>query len=129
LLVRDYDEAIAFFVDKLGFTVQEDSPSVTKEGHPKRWVVVQPSPEASGAASCGASLLLAQADGPAQADLVGQQFGGRVGFFWRVDDFQRTYDRLHRAGVELIEEPRSEPYGTVVVFKDLYGNLWDLLGP
>lgn len=122
LVVRDYDEAIAFFVGVLGFTLAEDSPSVTDDGRPKRWVVVQP-PDG------GTGLLLARADGPEQEAVVGRQTGGRVGFFLRVTDFAGTYGRLRAAGVRLHGEPRSEPYGQVVVFDDVAGNSWDLLGP
>ena len=122
LVVDDYDSAIAFFVDVLGFELVEDSPSLTNDGRPKRWVVVRP-PGAQTA------LLLAQADGDRQAGAVGDQFAGRVGFFLRVDDFDATYDRMRTAGVEFFGEPRDEPYGRVVVFADVAGNRWDLLGP
>ena len=122
LIVDDYDEAIRFFVDVLGFELLEDSPSLTNEGRPKRWVVVRP-PGATTA------LLLAQAEGDRQAHAVGDQFAGRVGLFLRVDDFQRVHDRLKAAGVEFVTEPRQEPYGEVAVFIDIAGNRWDLLGP
>jgi catechol 2,3-dioxygenase-like lactoylglutathione lyase family enzyme len=122
LIVEDYDEAITFFVDVLGFELVEDSPSVTNDGRPKRWVVVRP-PGATTA------LLLARADGERQARAVGEQFAGRVGMFLRVDDFEATYDRMREAGVEFVTEPRQEPYGRVVVFVDVAGNRWDLLGP
>jgi catechol 2,3-dioxygenase-like lactoylglutathione lyase family enzyme len=122
LIVDDYDAATRFFVDVLGFELVEDSPSSTNDGRPKRWVVVRP-PGATTA------LLLAQADGERQARAVGAQFAGRVGLFLRVDDFQGTYDRMRRAGVEFIGEPRQEPYGQVAVFIDVAGNRWDLLGP
>jgi catechol 2,3-dioxygenase-like lactoylglutathione lyase family enzyme len=123
LLVNDYDEAIAFFVDVLGFELIEDSPAVTTVGgRPKRWVVVRPPGATTG-------LLLARADGERQARVVGDQFAGRVGLFLRVDDFQAHYDRMCRAGVEFVSEPRDEPYGRVVVFVDIAGNRWDLLGP
>lgn len=122
LIVDDYDEAIRFFVDVLGFELVEDSPSVTNDGRPKRWVVVRP-PGASTA------LLLARADGEAQGDAVGAQFAGRVGLFLRVDDFQSTFERMRTAGVEFVTEPRQEPYGQVAVFMDVAGNRWDLLGP
>ena len=121
-IVRDYDAAIAFFTDVLGFVVTEDEPSLTNDGRPKRWVVVRP-PDG------GTGLLLARADGPAQEESVGNQAGGRVTFFLRVDDFQASYDRLVAHGVELVGEPRHEPYGRLQVFRDLYGNKWDLLGP
>ena len=122
LIVGDYDEAIAFYVDVLGFELVEDSPSVTNDGRPKRWVVVRP----PGART---ALLLAQADGERQARAIGDQFGGRVGLFLRVEDFDATYDRMRAAGVEFFGEPRDEPYGRVVVFADVAGNRWDLLGP
>ena len=122
LIVRDYDEAIAFFVDALGFELVEDSPARTNDGRPKRWVVVRP-PGATTA------LLLAQADGERQAAAVGDQFAGRVGMFLRVDDFEASYARMRAAGVEFVGEPRDEPYGRVVVFVDVAGNRWDLLGP
>jgi catechol 2,3-dioxygenase-like lactoylglutathione lyase family enzyme len=120
LIVPDYDEAITFFVDMLGFDLIEDEPSLTNDGRPKRWVVVRPT-------GGGAGLLLAQADGENQRQAVGSQFAGRVGLFLRVDDFDQTYVRMKVAGVEFVSEPRSEPYGKVVVFKDLFGNKWDLL--
>ena len=122
LIVHDYDEAIAFFVDALGFELVEDSPARTNDGRPKRWVVVRP----PGATS---ALLLAQADGERQAAAVGDQFAGRVGMFLRVDDFEASYARMRAAGVEFVGEPRDEPYGRVVVFVDVAGNRWDLLGP
>jgi catechol 2,3-dioxygenase-like lactoylglutathione lyase family enzyme len=123
LIVEDYDEAIAFFVDVLGFELVEDSPAVTTHGgRPKRWVVVRPPGERTG-------LLLAQADGDDQRAAVGNQFAGRVGLFLRVDDFDATYERMRAAGVEFVGEPRAEPYGRVVVFLDVAGNRWDLLGP
>jgi catechol 2,3-dioxygenase-like lactoylglutathione lyase family enzyme len=122
LIVDDYDEAIRFFVDALGFELVEDSPSLTNDGRPKRWVVVRP-PGATTA------ILLAQADGEQQERAVGDQFAGRVGLFLRVDDFQASYDRMRQAGVEFISEPRHEPYGSVAVFVDVAGNRWDLLGP
>jgi catechol 2,3-dioxygenase-like lactoylglutathione lyase family enzyme len=123
LIVEDYDAAIAFFVDALGFDLVEDSPALTtKEGRPKRWVVVRPPGARSG-------LLLAQADGEHQAEAVGRQFAGRVGLFLRVDDFPAAYDRMRSAGVRFVGEPRDEPYGRVAVFLDIAGNRWDLLGP
>ena len=120
--VADYDEAIAFYVDVLGFELIEDSTAETNDGRPKRWVVVRP-PGAQTA------LLLAQADGERQAAAVGDQFAGRVGLFLRVDDFDATFERMTEAGVEFFGEPRDEPYGRVVVFADVAGNRWDLLGP
>ena len=122
LIVSDYDEAIAFYVDVLGFELVEDSPAETNDGRPKRWVVVRP-PGAQTA------LLLAQADGERQASAVGDQFAGRVGLFLRVDDFAAAHDRMAAAGVTFHGEPRDEPYGRVVVFADVAGNRWDLLGP
>src|SRR3954463_16291841 len=122
LVVHDYDPAIRFFVDVLGFELVEDSPSVTTDGRPKRWVVVRPPGAQTG-------LLLARADGERQAGAVGNQFAGRVGLFLRVDDFDATYERMVAHGVEFAGEPRTEEYGRVVVFTDIAGNQWDLLGP
>jgi catechol 2,3-dioxygenase-like lactoylglutathione lyase family enzyme len=122
LIVRDYDTAIAFFVDVLGFDLVEDEPSLTNDARPKRWVVVRPPGAVTG-------ILLARADGPAQEGAIGAQFAGRVGLFLRVDDFDATYARLDAAGVEFASPPRDEAYGRVVVFKDIEGNRWDLLGP
>ena len=120
IVVPDYDEAIEFFRDVLGFEVTEDAPSTTNDGRPKRWVVVRPPGGATG-------FLLARADGPAQAARVGDQTGGRVTFFLRVDDFTAAYERLVAAGIELVGPVREEPYGTLQVFRDPFGNLWDLL--
>jgi catechol 2,3-dioxygenase-like lactoylglutathione lyase family enzyme len=123
LIVHDYDEAIAFFVDALGFELVEDSPALrSRDGRPKRWVVVRP-PGATTA------LLLAKADGEREVRAVGDQFAGRVGLFLRVKDFQGSYDRMREAGVEFVGEPREEAYGRVAVFLDVAGNRWDLLGP
>ena len=122
VVVDEYDAAIEFFVDALGFDLIEDSPSATNDGRPKRWVVVRPPNAQTG-------LLLAQADGDEQRSAVGNQHGGRVGLFLRVDDFDIAYQRMSAAGVEFLTEPRAEPYGTVVVFRDIAGNKWDLLGP
>lgn len=122
LVVGDYDEAIGFFVKILGFSLAEDSPSVTNSGEAKRWVVVRPPKSETG-------LLLAQADGDEQVGAIGNQTGGRVGFFLRVDDFSATFERMESAGVEFLSSPRDEPYGKVVVFRDPFGNKWDLLGP
>ena len=123
LIVDDYDEAIRFFVDGLGFDLVEDSPALTtRDGRPKRWVVVRPPGAKTG-------LLLARADGERQQRAVGDQFAGRVGLFLRVEDFQGSYDRMREAGVEFAAEPRDEPYGRVAVFLDVAGNRWDLLGP
>ncbi len=122
LIVRDYDTAIRFFVDVLDFDLVDDSPSLTNDGRPKRWVVVKPRNAQTG-------LLLAQADGERQVEQVGDQFAGRVGFFLRVDDFDTAYQRMSDAGVEFISEPRTESYGQIAVFLDIEGNRWDLLSP
>ena len=122
VVVDDYDEAIRFFVDVLGFELAEDSPSLTNDGRPKRWVVVRPPGAVTG-------LLLAQADGTDQAAVVGRQFAGRVGLFLRVDDFDAQYERMKSHGVHFFGQPRREDYGSVVVFADIAGNKWDLLGP
>lgn len=122
LVVESYDPAIAFFVDRLGFALIEDSPSVTNDGRPKRWVVVRPPGGQTG-------ILLAQADGDGQAAIVGGQVAGRVGFFLRVEDFDEAYDRMVAHGVEFVRPPRAEAYGSVAVFLDVAGNRWDLLGP
>ncbi len=121
LVVEDYDPAIEFFVGALGFELAEDSPALTNDGRPKRWVVVR----APGAQT---GVLLARADGEEQGRVVGRQFAGRVGMFLRVEDFDGTYARLLAAGVEILAEPREEPYGRVAVFVDVAGNRWDLLG-
>jgi catechol 2,3-dioxygenase-like lactoylglutathione lyase family enzyme len=121
VIVDDYDQAIEFFVGVLGFDLAEDSPSLTNDGRPKRWVVVRPPGAQTG-------VLLARADGPHQAAAVGNQAAGRVGFFLRVDDFDAAVKRMKAAGVEFVREPRSEPYGRVAVFLDVGGNRWDLLG-
>ncbi len=118
LVVRDYDEAVNFYVGTLGFRLLEDSPRPEQD---KRWVVVAPP------GSPGASLLLARASSPEQATLVGNQTGGRVFLFLQTDDFWRDYNRYVAAGVKFVREPSEQPYGTVAVFQDLYGNLWDLL--
>jgi catechol 2,3-dioxygenase-like lactoylglutathione lyase family enzyme len=122
LVVADYDQAIEFFVGVLGFELIEDSPSLTNDGRPKRWVVVRPPGAETG-------LLLAKADGLDQAFAVGNQAAGRVGFFLHVDDFEDSYQRMRKSGVEFVTEPRDEPYGRVVVFRDIAGNKWDLIGP
>jgi catechol 2,3-dioxygenase-like lactoylglutathione lyase family enzyme len=122
IIVEDYDEAIHFFVEILGFELLEDSPALTNDGRSKRWVVVRPPGGQTG-------LLLAQADGDRQVRAVGDQFAGRVGLFLRVDDFSAVYDRLRGFGVEFVTEPRTESYGQVAVFIDVAGNRWDLLGP
>jgi catechol 2,3-dioxygenase-like lactoylglutathione lyase family enzyme len=120
LVVRDYDEAIEFFIGKLGFGLVEDT-CVPEQA--KRWVVVSP-PGAS-----ETRLLLAKASSPEQAVRVGAQTGGRVFLFLYTEDFWRDYDRYRANGVEFVRAPRQEPYGVVAVFKDLYGNMWDLLQP
>lgn len=117
LLVRDYDEAIDYYTRVLGFRLIEDTP-LTAE---KRWVLVAPPGDKGGA------LLLARAQGPQQEQAVGHQAGGRVFLFLHTDDFWRDYRAYAARGVRFCETPRSEPYGTVVVFADLYGNRWDLL--
>jgi catechol 2,3-dioxygenase-like lactoylglutathione lyase family enzyme len=122
LVVREYDPAIDFFTRLLGFDLVEDTPSLTNDGRPKRWVVVRPPGATTG-------ILLARADGEAQAQVVGKQFAGRVGFFFRVEDFDATYARLSAGGVRFVSPPRTEPYGRVAVFLDIEGNRWDLLGP
>ena len=122
LVVEEYDSAIDFFVGVLGFDLVEDSPSLTNDGRPKRWVVVRPPGARMG-------LLLSRVDGHAQESIVGKQAAGRVGFFLRVDDFTAAYERMTAAGVEFVTAPRVEPYGRVAVFRDIAGNRWDLLGP
>ncbi|CAL9449259.1 hypothetical protein SUDANB95_02396 [Actinosynnema sp. ALI-1.44] len=122
VVVADYDPAIEFFTRVLGFELVDDSPSLTNDGRPKRWVVVRPPGAETG-------ILLARADGPRQAEVVGDQVAGRVGFFLRVDDFDAAHARMVAAGVEFLTEPRTEDYGRIVVFRDIAGNKWDLLGP
>jgi catechol 2,3-dioxygenase-like lactoylglutathione lyase family enzyme len=122
IVVDDYDPAIEFFVEVLGFDLVEDSPSLTNDGRPKRWVVVRPPAGETG-------ILLARADGERQRATVGSQVADRVGFFLRVDDFSTAYHRLVSAGVEFLTSPRTEPYGCVAVFLDIAGNRWDLVGP
>ncbi|HYN95814.1 MAG TPA: VOC family protein [Pilimelia sp.] len=122
LVVDDYDPAIAFFTETLGFDLIEDSPAQTNDGRPKRWVVVRPPGAQTG-------LLLARADGERQSAAVGNQAAGRVGFFLRVDDFESAFARMTSAGVRFVTEPRTEPYGRVAVFLDIAGNKWDMVGP
>lgn len=122
LIVEDYDEAIRFFVDVVGFELVEDSPSLANDGTPKRWVVVQP----PGAQT---QMLLAQARGERQQAGIGDQFAGRVGLFLTVDDFDKQYQRMVAGGVVFTTEPSDEPYGRFVVWRDIAGNLWDLIGP
>lgn len=116
IVVRDYDEAVAYFTEKLGFELVEDTPL----GDGKRWVIVRP------LGSVGTSLLLARSATPEQAARVGNQTGGRVFLFLRTDDFWRDYRAMKERGVKFVEQPREEAYGMVVVFEDLYGNRWDL---
>jgi catechol 2,3-dioxygenase-like lactoylglutathione lyase family enzyme len=120
LVVRDYDEAIDFYVGTLGFTLIEDSYIATQD---KRWVVVAPP------GSADFRLLLARAVGDQQVSRIGNQTGGRVFLFLHTDDFWRDFDSYRAKGVKFVREPKAEPYGTVAVFEDLYGNLWDLLQP
>lgn len=117
LVVRDYDEAIQFYTEKLGFALEQD----TRLDELKRWVVVAPQH------SKGCNLLLAKAANAEQQEAVGNQTGGRVFLFLHTDDFWRDYDKMRKKGVVFKEKPREEVYGTVAVFEDLYGNLWDLL--
>ena len=127
ITVRDYDEAIAFYVEKLGFTLLED----TDMGNGKRWVRVQPPgsmPHGAGGENTSAGLLLAKAVTPQQLASVGNQTGGRVFLFMDTDDFWRDYNALTANGVEFLGPPREEAYGTVAVFVDLYGNKFDLIG-
>jgi len=122
IVVEDYEPAIEFFVEVLGFDLVEDSPSLTNDGRPKRWVVVRPPSSETG-------ILLARADGDRQVQVVGDQVAGRVGFFLRVENFDEAYERMTARGVEFVSTPRSEPYGRFAVFVDIAGNRWDLLGP
>ncbi len=118
VLVRDYDTAAAFYMAALGFTVTEDKDL----GQGKRWLLL-------GLPGGGTRILLARADGPEQEARIGDQAGGRVFLFLETDDFFREHERMTAAGVRFREAPRREPYGTVAVFEDLYGNLWDLIEP
>jgi len=120
LVVRDYDEAIEFFCGKLGFTLVEDTYQPEQD---KRWVVVAPP------GSCEASLLLARAATPEQEKFIGNQAGGRVFLFLQTDDFERDYAAMRENGIRFVRDPKTEGYGTVAVFEDLYGNLWDLFQP
>jgi catechol 2,3-dioxygenase-like lactoylglutathione lyase family enzyme len=122
VLVEEYDPAIAFFTEVLGFELVEDSPATTNDGRPKRWVVVRPPGGET-------TILLARADGAEQQARIGGQVGGRVGFFLHVDDFEASYQRMRAADVTFVTGPRTEPYGRVVVFLDLAGNRWDMIGP
>jgi len=119
LVVRDYDEAIAFFCGQLHFSLVEDTYQPEQD---KRWVVVAPP------ASTGTTLLLARASTPEQESAIGRQTGGRVFLFLRTDDFWRDFNDMRAGGVRFVREPKTASYGTVAVFEDLYGNLWDLVG-
>jgi catechol 2,3-dioxygenase-like lactoylglutathione lyase family enzyme len=121
LLVRDYDEALAFFTQSLAFIVVEDSLAKDRDSQDKRWVLVRPP------GSRGPDLLLARASTPEESSRIGNQTGGRVFLFLHTDDFWRDYHTMMARGVKFKEEPREESYGTVAVFEDLYGNKWDLL--
>jgi len=118
IVVKDYDEAIEFYTKKLHFTLVEDTYQPEQD---KRWVVVAPP------GSAGTTILLARASKPEQEPFVGNQTGGRVFLFLNTDDFWRDYNEMVAKGIEFVREPKEQPYGTVAVFKDLYGNLWDLL--
>ena len=122
ILVNDYDPAIAFFVDGLGFQLVEDLLSLTNSGDQKRWVVVRPPGAQTG-------ILLTRADGDHQSAFVGKQVADRVGFFLQVENFEIAYQRMTDANVRFVTPPRTEPYGRVAVFLDIAGNRWDLLGP
>jgi catechol 2,3-dioxygenase-like lactoylglutathione lyase family enzyme len=121
LVVRDYDEALVFFTQSLGFAVVEDSLSKDRNGQDKRWVLVRPP------GSRGTDLLLARASTPEEISRIGNQTGGRVFLFLHTDDFWRDYHEMEARGVKFVSDPREETYGTVAVFEDLYGNKWDLL--
>ena len=120
LVVRDYDEAIEFFCQRLNFKLIEDSYQPEQD---KRWVVVAPP------GSNGTNLLLARAATPEQEAFIGRQTGGRVFLFLSTDDFWRDFNEMLSAGIKFVREPKNAPYGTVAVFEDLYGNLWDLIEP
>lgn len=120
LVVKDYDEALAFYIEKLKFTLIEDTYQPEQD---KRWVVIAPP------GSDGARLLLAQASKPAQEKAIGNQTGGRVFLFLHTDDFWRDYNDMVAKDIKFVRDPIEQPYGTVAVFEDLYGNLWDLIEP
>lgn len=122
LVVRDYDKALEFFVQTLGFILVEDSVATDRNGEEKRWVLVRPP-----GSSRGTDLLLARASVPEEIAHVGNQTGGRVFLFLHTDDFWRDYRAMTERGVRFVRERREEAYGTVAVFEDLYGNKWDLL--
>ena len=121
LVVRDYDEAIAFFTQSLGFDLIEDTPSKDRQGRDKRWVLVAPRD------SRGTAILLAKASTPEEVRRIGNQTGGRVFLFLHTDDFWRDYKAMKERGVNFVREPKEAEYGTVAVFEDLYGSKWDLL--
>ncbi|MEP5611161.1 MAG: VOC family protein [Cyclobacteriaceae bacterium] len=118
LVIKDYDEAIAFYTEKLNFELIENTYQPEQD---KRWVVISPP------GSSGTTILLARASKPIQEDFIGNQAGGRVFLFLNTDDFWRDYEEMVSKGIEFVREPKEADYGTVAVFKDLYGNLWDLL--
>lgn len=120
LIVRDYDEAIDFYCNKLDFTLVDDTYQPEQD---KRWVVVSPPGQT------GTNLLLARADTPEQEKFIGNQSGGRVFLFLQTDNFERDYDSMRKAGINFVRDAKQEEYGTVAVFEDLYGNLWDLFEP
>src|SRR5215475_10506414 len=121
LVVRDYDEAIVFFTQSLGFDLIEDTPSKDRQGRDKRWVLVAPR------GSAGTQVLLAKASNEEEVYRIGNQTGGRVSLFLHTDDFWRDYKAMKDKGVKFVREPKEEEYGMVTVFEDLYGNKWDLL--
>lgn len=121
LVVRDYDEAITYYTQTLGFNLIEDSPSIDRKGRQKRWVLIAP-PGAN-----ETRILLAKAASPEEINHIGNQTGGRVFLFLQTDDFEGDYKALKEKGVNFVREPKAEGYGTVAVFEDLYGNKWDLL--
>jgi len=123
LVVRDYDEAIAFFTRSLDFELIEDSPSTDRLGRNKRWVLIAPR------GSRGTQILLAKASNEEEASRIGNQAGSRVFLFLHTDDFWRDYKAMREKGIKFVREPKDEPYGIVAVFEDLYGNKWDLLQP
>lgn len=122
-LIRDYDEAIAWFTQKLGFVLVQD----LRMSETKRWVLV--APPHNGKTGAGTNLLLARADKPTEVARIGDQTGGRVAFFLTTDNFARDHAAMTAAGVKFLEAPRHEPYGSVAVFEDLWGNKWDLIQP
>ena len=123
LVVRDYDEAIAFFTKLLSFDLIEDTPSKDGQGRDKRWVLIAPP------GSRGTQILLAKASNEDEKSRIGNQTGGRVFLFLHTDNFWRDYETMKAKGVKFVRDPKQEQYGTVAVFEDLYGNRWDLLQP